>query len=81
MSREEIKSLVEDQMKEFQLAVIENFESYADTWLDAVIDHCNTIGMDIEDCATMISPFLVSRMREEGIRRKTLKNDGLIKLD
>lgn len=78
---EEVRNLIEEQMKEFQLAVVDKFEMYAETWLEAVIDHCNALGMDVEDSATMLSPFLIARLREEGIKLKTLKDDGILSLD
>jgi hypothetical protein len=81
MNKEEVRNLVEDQMKEFQLAVTDKYESYADTWIEAVVDQCDELGMDIEDAANMLSPFLIARMKEEGIRLRTVKDDGVLKLD
>jgi hypothetical protein len=81
MNKEEVRNLIEDQMKEFQLEVIEKYETYADTWIEAVVDQCDELSMDIEDAATMISPFLIARLKEEGIRLRTVKDDGILKLD
>jgi saccharopine dehydrogenase-like NADP-dependent oxidoreductase len=77
----DIQNLVEQQMKEFQDAVINLYEMDCDTWSEAIVDHCAKIGMDVDDCASMVSPFLVARLREEGIKAKTVKDDFKVALD
>jgi hypothetical protein len=81
MNKEEVRNLIEDQLKEFQLAVIEKYEIYAETWIEAVVDQCNDLGMEVEDAASMLSPFLIARLKEEGIKLRTVKDDGILKLD
>lgn len=76
----DIDSLVEVEMKKFHDAVVEK-QQICGSWIDAIVQQCDILGVEIEDCIGMVSPAIVAKLQQEGEMRKMLKLDSHVRLE
>ena len=62
-----------DEMAKFAKS-IESLVANTDyNYIEAIVDHCKTTGLEIEVAATLISPALKSKIKEEAQDNNLLK--------
>jgi hypothetical protein len=54
-----------DEIRDFSLKIEEIAGQYNIHCMDAIILHCDSIGIEVEVAATLISPHLKARIKEE----------------
>jgi len=54
-----------DEIREFSLRIEEIAEQYDIHCMDAIVQHCEETGIEIEVAATLISSHLKARIKEE----------------
>jgi len=63
-----------DEMHKFSVE-IESLVANTDyTYLEAIVEHCKKIGLEMEVAATLITPPLKSRIEEQAEKLNLLKN-------
>lgn len=65
-----------EEIKEFSMMIEELARTLRTTHLEAIIEHCNTTGFEIEVASTLVSPRLKSIIRDEASSLNLLKKEG-----
>lgn len=71
----DLNSLVEQEMKLFHDRVVDKYE-YLNSWIDAVVEVCEEMGVDVEDATGMICPSIISRLQIEAESKKMIKAES-----
>ena len=69
-----------DEIKQFSHLIEELSEKLKCTHMDAILEHCNDTGLEIEIASTLISPALKSKIREEAMDNNMLKRTSRLPL-
>lgn len=69
-----------DEIKEFSTKIQELANTNNIHCMEAIIMHCETTGVEVEIAATLISPHLKSRIREEAQSVNLLKKTSKLPL-
>ena len=62
-----------DEIREFSLRIEEIANEYRIPCMEAIINHCEETGMEVEVAASLISSHLKSRIREEAQAANLIK--------
>ena len=65
-----------DEIHKFSLMIESMARKLKCSHIDAIVEHCNTSGFEIEVASTLISPRLKSLIRDEAITHNMLKKEG-----
>jgi len=65
-----------DEIKEFSNMIEQLAIELECSHIEAVVEHCNKTGFEIEVASTLISPRLKSVIRGEAIKNNMLKKEG-----
>lgn len=65
----------EDSMLKFQNIIFEIKES-TESWVDAVVSYCDDHALEVEDVIPLMSDALISKLRDEGLANRTIKDDS-----
>lgn len=65
-----------EEIKNFSTLIEELAKKLQCTHMDAILEHCNKTGFEIEVASTLISPRLKSVIRDEAINLNMLKKEG-----
>jgi hypothetical protein len=76
----ELHTMVEEEMKLFHDAVVDRYQE-TQSWIDAIVQHCESIGVEVEDCIGMVSPSIVAKLQIEGQAKRMLKMDAHVRLE
>lgn len=69
-----------DEIRDFSLKVEEIAEQYSVHCMDAIVQHCEETGIEIEVAATLISPYLKARIKEEAQSVNLIKKSSKLPL-
>ena len=67
-----------EEMESFSRAIISLAENDRLSYLEAVTEHCEKIGLEIEIAATLITPHLVSKISEEARRNNLIEKSPVL---
>lgn len=62
-----------DEMEKFSKCIMELVDKDNIGYIDAVAEHCENIGLEIEIAATLITPFIVSKISEEARKNNLIE--------
>ena len=65
-----------EEMKNFSNLIEQLAKDLQCSHIEAIVEHCNKTGFEIEVASTLISPRLKSVIRDEAIRSNMLKKEG-----
>lgn len=65
-----------EEVKQFSQLIEELAKRLQCSHMDAIVEHCNQTGFEIEVAATLISPRLKSVIRDEAHSMNMLKKSG-----
>jgi hypothetical protein len=46
------------------------------SWMESIIEYCNSVGSEVEDVVPLLSPFLIARITEEAVSLRLLKQSS-----
>ncbi len=62
-----------DEMERFSKRIIELVNEDNIGYIDAITEHCENIGLEIEVAAKLITPFIVSKISEEAMKNNLIE--------
>lgn len=65
-----------DEIQTFSLLIEEMASNMGCTRLDAILYHCDDIGLEIEIASTLISPALKGKIEEESQKENMIKKSS-----
>jgi Phage late-transcription coactivator len=65
-----------DEIREFSLKIEEIADVYRIPCMEAIIQHCDETGIEVEVAATLISSHLKARIREEAQSANLIKKNS-----
>jgi hypothetical protein len=65
-----------DEIREFSLKIEEISDEYGVPCMEAIIQHCEETGIEVEVAATLISSHLKARIREEAQSANLIKKSS-----
>lgn len=68
------------QISLFQQEVLKLVEA-GNLYIDSITECCDKFNIEIESIKDLISPFLVEKLYEESVKRKTVKGTDSFQLD
>lgn len=63
-----------DEMERFSNIILEKVKKGNLDYLDAIVSYCEELQIDQDVIIDLISPFLLSKIEEEALVNKTIKN-------
>jgi len=69
-----------DEIKKFSMMIEELVAEHRLGYMDAICHHCKETGLEIEVAATLISPALKSKIKEEAQDNNMLKKTSRLPL-
>jgi Phage late-transcription coactivator len=67
-----------EEMELFSKQILFLAEKEELIYIDAVTEHCEKIGLEVEVAATLITPFLVSKISEEARRNNLIEKSPVL---
>jgi hypothetical protein len=67
-----------EEMELFSKQILFLAEKEELSYIDAVTEHCEKIGLEVEVAATLITPFLVSKISEEARRNNLIEKSPVL---
>jgi hypothetical protein len=62
-----------EEMETFSRSIIDLVEKDRIGYIDAITEHCEQIGLEVEIAAKLITPFIVSKVSEEARRNNLIE--------
>jgi len=69
-----------DEIRDFSLKIESLANTHTIHCMDAIVQHCEETGIEIEVAATLISPYLKARIREEAQSVNLIKKSSKLPL-
>jgi len=67
-----------EEMEMFSKQILFLAEKEELSYIDAVTEHCEKTGLEVEVAATLITPFLVSKISEEARRNNLIEKSPVL---
>lgn len=62
-----------EEMESFSKTIIELVKNDGISYIDAITEHCDTIGLEVEVAAKLITPFIVYKISEEARKHNLIE--------
>lgn len=62
-----------DEMEKFSKRIIELVETDNISYIDAITEYCQDVGLEMDIAATLITPFILSKITEEAMSNNLIE--------
>lgn len=62
-----------DEMEKFSKRIIELVETDNISYIDAITEYCQDVGLEMDVAATLITPFILSKITEEAMSNNLIE--------
>lgn len=62
-----------DEMEKFSKRIIELVETDNIGYIDAITEYCQDVGLEMDVAATLITPFILSKITEEAMSNNLIE--------